>query len=150
MDSIEFRRRIIAAWGINDGGGETPDPFKDFILGAFGSYDLAEADQGVIRVALGPLIDMTGRGGHSIRIHPGAMISNTSATYPASLVYPNADGTGTPNGYPIRQTINANINFNAKFKSMRLMIAWDYLADAYVYDNTTGEYLFRGSDYINN
>lgn len=45
--------------------------------------------------------------------------------------------------------MNNNVNFNANFKSMRLLIAWDYLASAYVYDNTTGEYLFRGSDYVN-
>lgn len=127
------------------GGGGLPG----FEMGAFGVVDDSfSAPNGIMHTSLSPLIDMTGRGGHSIRIYPGAGFAPGVALYPLSVGYENLDGTGNMVGYDLQSTYQSSITFDSSCNSLRSIVYTDFVDNAFVYDETTKEYLFKGIQFV--
>ena len=126
---------------------EMPGLPAGFIDGAFGGgyYDIDFPDK-IVKCCMSPLVDMTGRGGHDITFCWGAALGSSAI---GVTIYANSDGTGSSDFYYANtNNIGRTVSFNSQFNSCRLMILKDYMQYAFVRDDTTGEYLFKGSDYV--
>lgn len=137
MTDLEFRRRIIAAWGLDE------DKFKDFDLGLVAVATAAPSGY-PRKVAMSPYIPVVG--GHTYTYDGGWDTTQASqnilaiALYNTNKVYVNYFGL-TMNG-------SRTSTISSEYAYVRLTVNMDNLANAYILDNTTGEYVFRGSDYI--
>lgn len=126
------------------GGGGLPSGFIDGAVGG-GYYDIDFPDK-IVECCMSPLIDMSNRGGHDITFCWGAAIGSSSI---GSAVYTNIDGTGDAYiYYATSNNMGITVTFDTTYKSCRLLILKDYMQFAFVRDDTTGEYLFKGSDYV--
>lgn len=74
MDDLEFRRRVIAQWGIND------NKFEGFLLGQIG-WNTGSITPPLVKACMTPLIPVVA--GHSLTFFPNwkhRTISESSAS----------------------------------------------------------------------
>lgn len=141
MTDLEYRRRLIAAWGISE------DIFADFLLGIVALNPTSGTIPPHHKMCMTPLVQVTA--GHSITFassFPGASGANASLE-----IYLDSDTENPVNYYsqlPVVRTISSFTPNYGQHPLVRMPFSLDAIADCYIKDNTTGEYLWRGTDYI--
>lgn len=135
MSDAEFRRRVMTAWGLDD-------KFKDFALGSYANERNADYINNLEKCAMSPWFPVIA--GHSVTFNFGWKHSGYGNSI--CIIYTNND-------YSKREYNDANgssrtVNIQSNITLARMPLDMTYLHDAYAYDNTAGEYLWRGSDYV--
>ena len=132
----------MAAWGIPEGD----HTFDDFDLGNVLYAKGVTEGFGMVKVAVTPYIQVTA--GHSITFATGLGVTMASNAFQIGIY----DSAKNPVNHYDQNTATRTI---ASFSSVagstpyvRMVFDWDNMANAYILDNTTGAYLFKGSDYI--
>lgn len=139
----DFRRLLMAAWGISEGD----HTFDDFDLGNILFYkQTASAGFDMVKVAVTPYIQVTA--GHSITFATGLSVTMVNNALQIAIY----DSSKNPANHYDQNTATRTI---ASFSSIagatpyvRMVCDFDNLANAYILDNTTGQYLFNGADYV--
>lgn len=139
----DFRRLLMAAWGIPEGD----HTFDEFDLGNILLYtQVANAGFAMVKVAVTPYIQVTA--GHSITFATGFSVTMVGNALQIGIFDSNKNPVSHYDQNPATRTIASFSSIAGATPYVRMVFDWDNMANAYILDNTTGTYLFKGSDYV--
>ena len=133
----------MAAWGISEGD----HTFDEFDLGNIVFHkQTAAAGFGIVKMAVTPYIQVTA--GHSITFASGLSVTMVGNTFQIGIYDSSKNPVSHYDQNPATRTIASFSSIAGSTPFVRMPFDWDNMANAYILDNTTGTYLFKGSDYV--
>ena len=132
----------MAAWGIPEGD----HTFDDFDLGNVLYAKGVTEGFGMVKVAVTPYIQVTA--GHSITFATGLGLTMGSNAFQIAIYNSSKVPVNHYDQNSASRTIASFSSIAGSTPYVRMVCDFDNLANAYILDNTTGTYLFRGSDYV--
>lgn len=136
MDDLEFRRRVIAQWGIS------PDKYDGFLFGQVG-WNTGSITPPLVKACMTPPIPVVV--GHSLTFYPNWRHRAISGSSLSILWYKNDESY---HSYNDQNSPSRTISVPSNAAYVRMPFDMNSISGAYIKDNTTGEYLWRGSDYV--
>ena len=133
----------MAAWGISEGD----HTYDDFELGNVLFYAQAVTEGfKMVKVAVTPYIQVTA--GHSITFASGFSVTMAGNAFQIAIYDSSKNPVNHYDNNPATRTIASFSSVAGATPYVRMTFDWDNMANAYILDNTTGQYLFKGSDYV--
>lgn len=138
MSEQEFRRRVMAQWGIN------PDKYEGFEFGIVYANKPTTWPPIHIKAITTPYIAVVP--GHTIEWQDG--IGPFSGNWQNAFTLHYYDANKAYKTYNGRTAVPRQVSVPSNCAYCRFTVNLDTISSAYLKDVTTGEYLWRGSDYV--